>query len=140
MTDVPLFPDLPAGPQPEPLPADEQKWPYAPARVRAVADYLRPLLRAGVSPLDAASGVLDVDAEASDVQALSDAEQTAKWLAEASAHPRFSGERWRMLLESDGNVTFAHAQARQRVSLPTPENVAVIDGARDFLLRWHRER
>jgi hypothetical protein len=146
MTDQPLFDvDTPGVTVPAPLPEDKQEWPYAPVRLRAIADYLRPLLRAGVTPLDVASAILDVDAEAMkaaepkpEVSTL-DAEQTAKWLAAMGAHPRYADGRWTMLLETTGNVDHALAEAKRKMSVPSAEVAGMLDAAAAFLHRWHDE-
>jgi hypothetical protein len=49
-------------------------------------------------------------------------EDVARWFADQTKHPRFLGiaDGWRQLLESEGNVTMAYAQASKQHDAQKP--------------------
>ncbi len=69
-----------------------------------------------------------------------DAEQTARWLAEQSRHPRYGGEGWRMLLISDADVHVAHGAAIRANQPAVGGVVADLHAAKTVLLSWHKRR
>jgi hypothetical protein len=63
-------------------------------------------------------------------------EQVAQWLATESAHPRYAGERWRMLLDDQVNAEHAFKAAAARKIVPPAQ-------LRSWLARvvgYHRTR
>jgi hypothetical protein len=122
-TDVALLAPLPVG--------DEAQWRYEPARLFALADTLRPLLRAGVEPLGAALAALSADEEWREGEH-GDVARVARWLAGATRHPRYEGERWRMLLDR-GNLDHAEAEARRKIAVPTADAAQQVADAVSFL-------
>lgn len=69
---------------------------------------------------------------------LADIEATAQWLAEQSRHPRYTQvpEGWRQLVESEHNVTHAHAAATKAAQPATSQMLADLGAAKTVLIRW----
>lgn len=69
-------------------------------------------------------------------------EDLARWLAEESMHARYfdqtgaDPDRWRVLLESVGDVTVAHAAALRTHPQPSREYEIRLSDARNELLRY----
>lgn len=61
-------------------------------------------------------------------------DDVAAWLAAASGSPRYDGQRWPLLLESEANVTHAFACALKRGSV----DPAQLRDWRDRLTSWHQ--
>lgn len=57
-----------------------------------------------------------------------DVEQMARWLADQSEHPRYWGEGWRRLLESEVDVDVAYTAASTRASQSALEELGRVRG------------
>jgi hypothetical protein len=63
-------------------------------------------------------------------------EDDAKWLADASNHPRLIGipDGWRDLLETEAQIEFAHHQAKTRAGYASTEVIDKLNDTRDRLI------
>lgn len=115
------------------------------AALMVVAEALRPHVRAGVEPLGAAVLALDALAAVAGAERAArppeepKEEQAARWLARACEHARYTGDGWRRLLESPGNVAHARAAANTRRRL-TPVEAQDVAEVANLLERWHAQQ
>ena len=72
-------------------------------------------------------------------EAAFDPEETARWLADRSGHPRYVQveDGWRRLIESENDVELASIHATRRVS---GSEVETVKAAKSALLGWHQAR
>jgi hypothetical protein len=63
-------------------------------------------------------------------------EDDAKWLADASNHPRLIGipDGWRDLLKTEAQIEFAHHQAKNRAGYASTEVIDNLNATRDRLI------
>lgn len=71
-----------------------------------------------------------------------DFDDLAQHLADASQHPRYVQihEGWRKLLESEADISVAHAAALKTLGTPSPEQATDLGRVRDTLVAEVRKR